>query len=60
MELTRGHKFTASEHGFFVSAALKEYGSDAEISEHSKKYGELTLEHVGWGNEPDPTAYYRL
>ena len=44
MELTRGHKFTASEHGFFVSTALKEYGSDAEISEHSKKYSELTFD----------------
>ena len=41
-------KFTAQE-GFFVSAALTNYNSDTDITEDAK-YGELVIEHFGWGN----------
>ena len=51
------YKFTAGDHGFFVSAALIQYNSDTEVIEDAK-YGELIFEHVGWGNELDLTAYY--
>ena len=42
-------KFTA-EDGFFVAAALTEYNSNTELIEEPR-YGELVIEHVGWGNE---------
>ena len=42
-------KFT-SENGFFVAAALTEYDSNTEIIEE-EKYGELIIEHFGWGYE---------
>lgn len=38
------------EDGFFVAAALTEYSSNTEIIEEAK-YGELFLEHYGWGND---------
>lgn len=40
-------RFT-SEQGFFFAAALTEYDSNTEIIE-DPKYGELILEHYGWG-----------
>ena len=38
--------------GLFIAAALTEYNSDTEILEEAK-YGELTIEGYGWGNEED-------
>ena len=43
-------KFTPAE-GFFVAAALTAYDSNTEIIEVPEKYGELVIEHYGWGNE---------
>ena len=43
-------KFTTEE-GFFVAAALTEYDSNTEIIEVPEKYGELIIEHYGWGYE---------
>ena len=34
----------------FVAAALTEYSSNTEIIEEAK-YGELFIEHYGWGND---------
>ena len=43
-------KFTPAE-GFFVAAAFTAYDSNPEIIEVPEKYGELVIEHYGWGNE---------
>ena len=43
-------KFTPAE-GFFVAAALTAYDSVTESIEVPELYGELVIEHYGWGNE---------
>ena len=40
-------KFTAEE-GFFIAAALTEYNSDTDVTEE-ERFGELIIEHYGWG-----------
>ena len=47
-EIDFNFKFTTEE-GFFLAAALTEYNSDREITE-DKRYGELVIDHYGWGN----------
>ena len=42
-------KFTYND-GFFVAAALTEYDSNTESIEEPR-YGELIIEHYGWGYE---------
>ena len=42
-------KFSA-EDGFYVAAALTEYDTNTEIIEEAR-YGELIIEHYGWGND---------
>ena len=42
-------QFTASENDFFMAAALTHYDSNPEPVE-KKEYGELLMEHYGWGN----------
>ena len=42
-------KFSPEE-GFFVAAALTAYDSETEIIEVPELYGELVIEHYGWGN----------
>ena len=37
-----------TEKGFFIAAAITEYDSNTEIIE-KPEYGELILEHYGWG-----------
>ena len=37
------------DNGFFIAAALTEYDSNPEIIEDAK-YGELVIDHYGWGN----------
>ena len=41
-------KFTAQDDKFFLAAAMTEYDSETEIIER-KEYGELIIEHYGWG-----------
>ena len=48
---THDEKFTAEE-GLFVAAAITEYDSNTEIIEESR-YGELVIEHYGWGCSED-------
>ena len=43
-------KFTPEE-GFFVAAAITAYDSETESIEVPERYGELVIEHYGWGNE---------
>ena len=43
-------KFSPEE-GFFVAAALTAYDSETEPIEIPELYGELVIEHYGWGNE---------
>ena len=38
-----------TEQGFFVAAALSEYGASGDIIEVPELYGELAIEHYGWG-----------
>jgi len=45
--LTFDDTFTA-EDGFFLAAALTAYDGETEIIE-DEKYGELIIEHYGWG-----------
>ena len=51
-------KFT-SENGLFIAVAITEYSQDEERIEEAK-YGELRIEHYGWGNtqarELDPNG----
>ena len=47
--LTHDYKFTA-EDGLFLAAALTEYDSNTEVIE-DPRYGELVIEHYGWGND---------
>ena len=42
----------SSEQGFFVAAALTAYDSETEIIEE-ERYGELIIEHFGWGYGED-------
>ena len=42
-----------SDDGFFVAAALTAYDEEEDIIEE-ERYGELVIEHYGWGNEEDP------
>ena len=42
-------KFSADD-GLFIAAALTEYDSNTEVIEE-KRYGELVIEHYGWGYE---------
>ena len=42
-------RLTADD-GFFVAAALTEYDSNTEVIE-DPRYGELIIEHYGWGYE---------
>ena len=43
-------ELTAERDEFFIAAALTNYDSDPEITEKAE-YGELKIEHYGWGNE---------
>mmetsp|Transcript_32021 Transcript_32021/g.42437 ORF Transcript_32021/g.42437 Transcript_32021/m.42437 type:complete len:171 (+) Transcript_32021:114-626(+) len=43
-------QFSATNNSFFLAAALTNYDSNRTITE-SKEYGELLIEHYGWGNE---------
>ena len=45
-------KFTAKQ-GLFVAAALTEYDNNTERIEVPEKYGELVIEHFGWGYDDD-------
>ena len=45
------YKFDASQ-GFFVAAAITAYDGNTEIVE-KPEYGELIIEHYGWGNDED-------
>ena len=45
---TDDYKFKGQD-GLFIAAALTMYNTDTEILE-DKSYGELTIEHFGWGN----------
>lgn len=40
--------FTADD-GLFLAAALTKYDSNTTVTEE-KRYGELIIEHYGWGN----------
>ena len=42
--------FSAEKDGFFLAAALTHYDSNTEVIE-KKEYGELLIEHYGWGND---------
>ena len=44
---TYENTFTA-EDGMFIAAALTEYDSNPDVIEE-KRYGELVIEHYGWG-----------
>ena len=44
-----------SENGFFVAAALTYYDSDTEPVQ-DLRYGELTIEWFGWGNDDISSA----
>ena len=46
---TYDNTFTADD-GMFIAAALTEYDSNTDIIE-DKKYGELVIQHYGWGYE---------
>ena len=37
-----------TQNGFFVAAALTAYDSETEVIEE-ERYGELIIEHYGWG-----------
>ena len=39
-------------HGFFLAAALTQYDSNTTLTE-DKRYGELVIEHYGWGYSDD-------
>ena len=52
-------KFTPEE-GFFVAAAITAYDSVEESIEIPDKYGELVIEHYGWGNEGVTSSFDRL
>ena len=39
-----------SDKGFFVAAALTNYDSNTTVTEEAR-YGELIIEHYGWGND---------
>ena len=43
-------KFTANEDDFFLAAAITRFDSNRTVTE-SKEFGELIIEHYGWGNE---------
>lgn len=47
--LDPGERFS-SEDGFFIAAAITAYDGDPEPDE-KPEYGELFIEHYGWGNE---------
>ena len=49
------YKF-GSDDGFFVAAALTAYDEEEDIIEE-ERYGELVIEHYGWGNEEDPDYF---
>ena len=51
-EIDQRDKFTATKNEFFVAAALTVYDSNTESIE-DPKYGELVIEHYGWGYEGD-------
>ena len=42
-------EFTAKSEGFFLAAALTNYDTNQTLTE-SPEYGELLIEHYGWGN----------
>lgn len=44
-------KFDTSQ-GLFIAAAITEYDSNTEIIEE-ERYGELIVEHYGWGYDPE-------
>ena len=50
-ELSFEEKFSEKD-GFFIAVALTTYDSDEEITEQ-KEYGELIVEHYGWGYDED-------
>ena len=43
-------RFDAENDGFFIAAALTEYDTNTEVIEEAR-YGELVIEHHGWGYE---------
>ena len=42
-------QFSAAKDNFFLAAAITRYDSNRTLTE-SKEYGELIVEHYGWGN----------
>ena len=42
-------EFSSADNGFFLAAALTNYDSNTEVLE-KPEYGELLIEHYGWGN----------
>ena len=49
-------KFTPEE-GFFFAAAITAYDGETESIEVPERYGELVIEHYGWGNEGATSSY---
>ena len=43
------YQFSASDNDFFIAAAITAFDS-AELTD-DPRYGELVIEHYGWGNE---------
>lgn len=48
--LTFDDKISAKQHGLFLAAALTPYDSTTEPI-YDSRYGELIIEHYGWGND---------
>ena len=49
-------RFNTADDDFFIAAALTHYDSNTEIVE-SPEYGEILIEHYGWGNEDVGYSY---
>ena len=49
-------QFSSKNNDFFLAAAITNYNSNRTITE-SKEYGELLIEHYGWGNSELGYAY---
>ena len=46
--ITYDYQFN-SDQGLFIAAGISEYDSNTEIIEEPEVYGELIIEHYGWG-----------
>ena len=49
-------RFTAEDDELFIAAGLTNYDSNRTVTE-SPEYGELLIEHFGWGNEDIGKSY---